>query len=55
MYRGNMRHYNKHNGFSGWKHKVESFGIKTSHFVKYMLLVPWYSCGWLWHELKRSI
>ena len=55
MFRGNMGHYNKKGGFSGWKHKIESFGIKTSHFMKFMPLAPEYSCGWLWHEVKRSL
>ena len=54
MYRGNMGHYNKRNGFSGWKHKMEALGIKVSHFVKLMPLAPGYSCGWLWHEITRQ-
>lgn len=55
MYRGNMGHYNKRSGFNGWKHKIESFGIKISHFIKFIPLAFGYSCGWLWHEVKRSI
>ena len=55
LYRGNMGHYNKHNGFRGWKHKVEAMCIKISHFVKFMPLAPTYSFGWLWHEMKRCI
>lgn len=55
MYRGNMGHYNKRSGFSGWKHKVEAAGIKISHFAKFVPLTPSYSCGWLWHEIKRNI
>ncbi len=55
MYRGNMGHYNNRNGFSGWKHKVESLGIKVSHFVKFMPLAPGYSCGWMWHEITRQV
>lgn len=55
LYRGNMGHYNKRNGWSGWKHKLESIGIKLSHFVKFMPLAPGYSYGWLWHEVKRCI
>lgn len=54
MYRGNMGHYNKQSGFSGWKHKVEALGIKLSHFVKFMPLAPEYSRGWLWHEIARQ-
>lgn len=55
FYRGNMGHYNKLSGFHGWKHKLESTGIKLSHFVKFMPLAPGYSYGWLWHEVKRCI
>ncbi len=55
MYRGNMGHYNKRNGFRGWKHKLEATGIKLSHFMKFMLLAPRYSCGWLWYEVIRNI
>ena len=55
MYRGNMGHYNKRSGFSGWKHKVESLGIKVSHFVKFVPLAPGYTCGWLWHEVRRNL
>jgi len=55
LYRGNMGHYNKRGGFSGWKHKLEAVGIKLSHFFKFMPLAPSYTCGWLWHEVKRSL
>lgn len=55
FYRGNMGHYNKRNGFSGWKHKIEAIGIKTSHFFKFMSLAPSYSCHWLWHEFRRKV
>ena len=55
LYRGNMGHYNKRAGFRGWKHKIESFGIKVSHFMKFMPLAPGYSYGWLWHEVKKSL
>lgn len=55
MYRGNMGHYNKRGGFSGWKHKVEALGIKVSHFMKFMPLAPEYSRGWLWHEIVRQV
>lgn len=55
LYRGNMGHYNKHNGFSGWKHKVEAMCIKVSHFIKFMPLAPTYSFGWLGHEMKRNL
>lgn len=55
FYRGNMGHYNKKSGFHGWKHNIESTGIKVSHFLKFMPLAPEYSCGWLSHELSRKI
>lgn len=55
MYRGNMGHFNKHSGFSGWKHKVEALGIKLSHFMKFMPLAPGYSRGWMWHEITRQV
>lgn len=55
FYRGNMGHYNKKNGFNGWKHNLESTGIKISHFLKFMPLAPDYSCRWLSHELGRKI
>ena len=54
IYRGNMGHYNKRNGFRGWKHKLEALGIKVSHFIKFMPLAPGYSRGWLWHEISRQ-
>lgn len=55
FYRGNMGHYNKRNGFRGWRHKVESAVIKVSHFVKFMPLAPGYSFCWLWHELYTKV
>lgn len=55
FYRGNMGHYNKKSGFHGWKHNIESTGIKVSHFFKFMPLAPGYNCGWLAHELSRKI
>ena len=55
FYRGNMGHYNKRNGFHGWKHNLESTGIKVSHFLKFMPLAPSYSCQWLIHELSRKL
>ncbi len=54
MYRGNMGHHNKLGGFTGWKHKIESLGIKLSHFVKFWPLAPRYTCGWLHHEIIRQ-
>lgn len=53
-YRGNMGHYNKKAGFRGWKHDVESIGIKISHFIKFMPLTPSYSCHWLGYVLLRK-
>lgn len=55
MYRGNMGHYNKRNGFIGIKHKLESMGIKLAHFLKFWQLAPGYSCGWFWSEFWRKI
>lgn len=55
FYRGNMGHYNKHNGFKGWKHQLEATIIKISHFLKFMPLAPDYSCRWLWHEFLRKV
>ena len=55
LYRGNMGHYNKKSGFQGWRHNIESTGIKISHFVKFMPLAPAYSCRWLKHELGRKV
>ena len=55
FYRGNMGHYNKKNGFTGWKHYVESTAIKVSHFLKFFSLAPSYSKGWLSHELNRKV
>lgn len=55
MYRGNMGHYNKRNGFCGVRHKMEAAGIKLSHFVKFLPLSPGYSVGWLCHEFRRNV
>ena len=55
FYRGNMGHYNKRNGFKGWKHKVEASGIKISHFMKFMPLAPKYTCCLMWNEFKRNL
>lgn len=55
FYRGNMGHYNKCSGFHGWRHNIESTGIKISHFMKFMPLAPGYCCRWIAHELKRKI
>ena len=55
LYRGNMGHYNKKSGFQGWRHNIESTGIKLSHFVKFMPLAPSYNFRWLGHELVRKI
>lgn len=53
-YRGNMGHYNKKNGFSGWRHNIESTGIKLSHFFKLWPLAPAYSCRWITYELTKK-
>lgn len=55
LYRGNMGHYNKRNGWSGLGHQLESASIKMSHFVKFFWLSPGYHIGWLWHEVKRGL
>lgn len=55
LYRGNMGHYNRYSGFSGWKHKIEASIIKMSHFVKFVPLTPDYSCRWMIHVLKKSV
>ena len=47
LYRGNMGHYNKRNGWSGFGHQVESAFIKISHFVKFFWLSPGYHIGWI--------
>lgn len=54
-YRGNLGHYNKKNGSSGWRHNIEATFIKVVHFVKFMPLAPSLSCRWLAHELKRKV
>ena len=46
FYRGNMGHYNKQGGFHGWKHKLESTGIKLSHFIKFYPLAPSFMGDW---------
>jgi hypothetical protein len=47
LYRGNMGHYNKRNGWSGFGHQMESACIKISHFVKFFWLSPRYHLGWM--------
>ena len=54
-YRGNMGHYNKRYGFSGWRHSIEAAGIKISHFMKLWPLAPAYSCRWIAYELTKKI
>jgi hypothetical protein len=54
-YRGNMGHYNKRYGFSGWRHSIEAAGIKISHFMKLWPLAPAYSCRWIAFELTKKI
>ena len=55
LFRGNMGHYNKLGGFSGWMHKAESTVIKLSHFAKFAPINPSHAWGWLWHEIKRNL
>lgn len=52
LYRGNMGHYNKRNGWSGMGHQVESACIKLSHFVKFFWLSPGYHLGWMKNRVK---
>lgn len=54
-YRGNMGHYNKMSGSSGWKHNIESAAIKVSHFMKLWPLAPAYSCRWIAYELTKKL
>ena len=55
FYRGNMGHYNKRSGFHGWKHKLESTGIKLSHFFKFYPLAPSFMCDWAWGIVKSRL
>ena len=54
-YRGNMGHYNKKSGFSGWRHNMESAGIKMTHFMKLWPLAPAFSCRWIAYEMTKKI
>lgn len=47
LYRGNMGHYNKRNGWSGIRHQAESACIKSAHFIKFFWLSPKYHLGWM--------
>lgn len=55
FYRGNMGHYNKRGGFYGWKHKLESTGIKLSHFIKFYPLAPSFMRDWAWDVVKSRL
>lgn len=57
FYRGNMGHYEGKNKRyeKRWKWKIKAIGIKITHFMKFMPLAPSYTCGWLLHEIRRSI
>lgn len=55
FYRGNMGHYNKRSGFRGWKHKLESTGIKLSHFIKFYPLGPSFMRDWAWGVVKSRL
>ena len=55
FYRGNMGKYNKRNGFQGWKHQVESFGIKSAHFLKFYPLAPRYMRDWMGDVIKEKV
>jgi len=53
-YRGNMGHYNKKEGFKGWRHNIESAAIKISHFMKLWPLAPGYSLRWIIYDLTKK-
>ena len=55
FYRGNMGHYNKRNGFKGFKHQVEATGIKVSHFAKFFPLAPKFTWQWISTKIPRKI
>ena len=55
FYRGNMGKYNKRSGFHGWRHQLESAGIKTSHFLKFYPLAPSFMRSWLWDVVATRI
>lgn len=55
FYRGNMGHYNKRSSFYGWKHKVESAGIKLSHFIKFYPLAPGLMRDWGWSVIRTKV
>jgi len=54
-YRGNMGHYNKTSGSSGWRHNLESAAIKLAHFVKLWPLAPAYSFRWIAYEMTKKL
>ena len=54
-YRGNMGHYNRMSGYSGWKHNIEAAAILMSHFVKLWPLAPAYSCRKIACELTKKL
>lgn len=54
-YRGNMGHYHKRSGDSGWRHNMESAAIKLSHFIKLWPLAPGFSCRWIAYELTKKL
>lgn len=55
FYRGNMGHYNKKNGFHGFKHNIESSLIKVSHFFKFFPLAPSYNIRWIIYSISRKV
>jgi len=55
FYRGNIGHYNRRNGFHGWRHKLESTAIKLSHFLKFYSFTPTFMRAWAWNVVKRSL
>ena len=55
FYRGNMGKYNKKSGFVGWRHQLESTGIKLSHFFKFYPLAPKYTLQWILTEIPHKV
>lgn len=57
LYRGNMGNYEGGSmRLDGrWKWKMKNIGIKFSHFIKFVHLSPGHTCGWMWHEIRRTM
>lgn len=55
LFRGNMGFYNKKFAGMGWRHNLESFFIKCSHFFKFFPLAPMYSTRWILNQTLRKV